>query len=73
MSRVDAEGLQFICSNVKLASRLLRRKNYDVTRVYFVKMYCKRDLKTSVYVVGSKTFRPDIKKPSKMENAVRDI
>ena len=25
------------------------------------------------YVVGSKIFRPDIKKPRQMENAVRDI
>ena len=25
------------------------------------------------YVVGSKTFRPDIHKPRQMENAVRDI
>ena len=25
------------------------------------------------YVVGSKTFRPDIQKPRQMENAVRDI
>ena len=26
-----------------------------------------------MYVVGSKSFRPDIKKPRQMENAVRDI
>ena len=26
-----------------------------------------------VYVVGSKTFRPDLQKPRQMENAVRDI
>ena len=26
-----------------------------------------------VYVVGSKSFRPDIQKPRQMENAVRDI
>jgi hypothetical protein len=26
-----------------------------------------------IYVVGSKIFRPDIKKPRQMENAVRDI
>ena len=25
------------------------------------------------YVVGSKSFRPDIEKPRQMENAVRDI
>ena len=25
------------------------------------------------YVVGSESFRPDIQKPRKMENAVRDI
>ena len=25
------------------------------------------------YVVGSKSFRPDIQKPRQMENAVRDI
>ena len=27
----------------------------------------------AVYVVGSKSFRPDIQKPHQMENAVRDI
>ena len=27
----------------------------------------------NVYVVGSKSFRPDIQKPHQMENAVRDI
>ena len=27
----------------------------------------------SYYVVGSKSFRPDIQKPCQMENAVRDI
>ena len=26
-----------------------------------------------IYVVGSKSFRPDIQKPRQMENAVRDI
>ena len=26
-----------------------------------------------LYVVGSKSFRPDIQKPRQMENAVRDI
>ena len=26
-----------------------------------------------MYVVGSKSFRPDIQKPRQMENAVRDI
>ena len=26
-----------------------------------------------VYVIGSKSFRPDIKKPRQMENTVRDI
>ena len=30
-------------------------------------------LSTVVYVVGSKSFRPDIQKPRQMENAVRDI
>ena len=25
------------------------------------------------YIVGSKSFRPDIQKPRQMENAVRDI
>jgi len=49
MSRVDADGLQFLCFNVKLASRLLTRKNYDMTRVYFVHVFSKRDLNTSVY------------------------
>jgi hypothetical protein len=48
MSRVDADGLQFCCFNVKLASRLLRRKAYDVTGVYFVQMFSRRDLNTSV-------------------------
>ena len=28
---------------------------------------------TLLYVVGSKTFRPDIQKPRQMENAVRGI
>ena len=28
---------------------------------------------THTYVVGSKSFRPDIQKPFQMENAVRDI
>ena len=28
---------------------------------------------TRVYVVGSKSFRPDIQKPRQMKNAVRDI
>ena len=27
----------------------------------------------ATYVVGSKSFRPDIEKPRQMENAVRDI
>ena len=27
----------------------------------------------TTYVVGSKSFRPDIEKPRQMENAVRDI
>ena len=27
----------------------------------------------TIYVVGSKSFRPDIQKPRQMENAVRDI
>ena len=26
-----------------------------------------------MYVVGSKSFRPDVRKPRQMENAVRDI
>ena len=34
--------------------------------IFLVKYY-------SVYVVGSKIFRPDIQKPHQMENAVRDI
>ena len=29
--------------------------------------------KVLTYVVGSKSFRPDIQKPRQMENAVRDI
>ena len=29
--------------------------------------------RTQMYVVGSKSFRPDIQKPRQMENAVRDI
>ena len=28
---------------------------------------------TVFYVVGSKSFRPDIQKPRQIENAVRDI
>ena len=28
---------------------------------------------SGTYVVGSKSFRPDIKKPRQMKNAVRDI
>jgi hypothetical protein len=28
---------------------------------------------TAMYVVGSRSFRPDIQKPRQMENAVRDI
>jgi hypothetical protein len=48
MSRVDADVLQFSYFNVKLASRLLRRKNYDVTGVYFLQMFSKRDVNTSV-------------------------
>ena len=28
---------------------------------------------SAIYVVGYKSFRPDIQKPRKMENAVRDI
>ena len=28
---------------------------------------------SETYVVGSKSFRPDIQKPRQMENAVRDI
>ena len=28
---------------------------------------------TDVYVVGSKSFRPDIQKPRQMESAVKDI
>ena len=38
-----------------------------ITRVYGC--VCK----TYLYVVGSKSFRPDIQKPRQMENAVRDI
>ena len=30
-------------------------------------------IKYIMYVVGSKSFRPDIQKPRQMENAVRDI
>ena len=30
-------------------------------------------LKPKTYVVGSKSFRPDVQKPRQMENAVRDI
>ena len=30
------------------------------------------NLDTSQYVVGSKSFRPDVQKPRQMENAVRD-
>ena len=32
-----------------------------------------RPRKGETYVVGSKSFRPDIQKPRQMENAVRDI
>ena len=37
----------------------------------FLKMATIRGQNT--YVVGSKSFRPDIQKPHQMENAVRDI
>ena len=30
-------------------------------------------LNGSIYIVGSKSFRPDVQKPRQMENAVRDI
>ena len=30
-------------------------------------------MKSVEYVVGSKSFQPDIQKPRQMENAVRDI
>ena len=30
-------------------------------------------LDVGAYVIGSKSFRPDVQKPRQMENAVRDI
>ena len=41
---------------------------YVCTEAVYIFMFVRR-----VYVVGSKSFRPDIKKPRQMENAVRDI
>ena len=43
---------------------------------YFIKCYVDQTTKDGMvymYVVGSKSFRPDIQKPRQMENAVRDI
>jgi len=36
----------------------------DLTKVF---------LTFTVYMVGSKSFRPDVQKPHQMENAARDI
>ena len=36
-------------------------------------VYVRKYIYIHTYVVGSKSFRPDIQKPRQMENAVRDI
>ena len=43
--------------------------------IYFVSIYHSYAKSThfNMYIVGSKSFRPDIQKPRQMENAVRDI
>ena len=43
---------------------------YDRPHIIFI---LADDLVSVLYVVGSKSFRPDIQKPRQMENAVRDI
>ena len=41
---------------------------------FYVKLCYRTPLERQhMYVVGSKSFRPDIQKPRQMENAVRDI
>ena len=46
-------------------------------KIFLVKVFIQYKGNTvwspSWYVVGSKSFRPDIQKPRQMENAVRDI
>ena len=41
--------------------------------VHLVGLYTYYKMKHGAYVVGSKSFRPDIQKPRQMEDAVRDI
>ena len=41
--------------------------------LYLVKQVKQNLQNDALYVVGSKSFRPDIQKPRQMENAVRDI
>ena len=53
----------FICLHI-----MCDKKN---TLVSIRKIYLKMQFTT--YVVGSKSFRPDIEKPRQMENAVKDI
>ena len=40
---------------------------------YFVEKVVQNYLYLYTYVVGSKSFRPDIQKPRQMENAVTDV
>ena len=50
-------------------------KNSKVVLFVTLKSWSGRKLlnPTTLYVVGSKSFRPDVQKPRQMENAVRDI
>jgi hypothetical protein len=44
------------------------------THALFTSTLLKKQVRLwSPYVVGSKSFRPDIQKPRQMENAVRDV
>ena len=57
-----------VWSNVKYAKHFLRPVSaLRLLLAYNIYFIC------STYVVGSKSFRPDIQKPRQMENAVRDI
>ena len=45
---------------------------HDILAMFLTSFTSQRDVRHT-YVVGSKSFRPDIQKPRQMENAVRDI
>ena len=65
-------GLKYVllvCAFVCIMQTYTYRSSPSVC--VFLQLYSMESI--GYYVVGSKSFRPDIQKPGQMENAVRDI